>query len=112
MYNNYNNSPNLMISIGSVVSSQQKTFFNKAYEIWSDKRDCLLLEGCNVLWLVKLQPSLTFSFQYPYTFANFLYDTEILQDKKYISPIFSDCSSQSIDLDFVPYQLTHTRSVK
>ena len=30
MYNNYNNSPNLMISIGSVVSSQQNTFFNKA----------------------------------------------------------------------------------
>ena len=25
MYNNYNNSPNLMISIGSIVSSQQKT---------------------------------------------------------------------------------------
>jgi hypothetical protein len=44
MYNNYNNSPNLMISRGSVVSSQQKTFLNKAqahsyqshpYFIWS-----------------------------------------------------------------------------
>jgi hypothetical protein len=30
MYTNYNNSPNLIISIGSVVSSQQKTFLNKA----------------------------------------------------------------------------------
>jgi hypothetical protein len=29
MYNNYNNSPNLMISIGSIVSSQQKTFLYK-----------------------------------------------------------------------------------
>ena len=44
MYNNYNNSPNL-ISIGSVVSSQQKTFFNKllSYLIFFKTCSCSLV---------------------------------------------------------------------
>ena len=50
MYNNYNNSPNLIISIPSVVSSQQKTFFN-AYMKTGNTSTCWIFR--NALAVIK-----------------------------------------------------------